>query len=93
MTPRAKVIEDAVLIEQSVSEIIAGILSIDLQGSKVLGDYSGAITFFQKLSLLAEMDTFKKNEKLLLEVFAQIRNKFAHSADIDSYSKCLTGFK
>lgn len=89
---RNKVISASVIIETTLSHIIAYYLDIKTEGSKSFGRTSSALSFNAKINLFHDMDMITKFEKKYLLVFAEIRNVFAHRMEIDSMFSLLEAY-
>lgn len=91
---RALVMECSVAIEQMISNQICYFLDINREKSKLFGTGSGVLSFNQKVQFLLEVDYFTNEQKDKLNKFGEIRNKFAHLAEIVDFESCfesLTG--
>ncbi|HEY0056881.1 MAG TPA: hypothetical protein VGB63_16135 [Pedobacter sp.] len=93
MKPRFKVIQESVIVEARITDILARFLDIETAYSETLGDKNSAMPFNMKVLLLTDCRIYSKKEREVLMLFASIRNKFAHSADIDTYQKCFERLK
>lgn len=90
---RSLVIEKGVEIEAGITQILADLLNIDLSKSVAFGNGSASLNIFSKIQLLKELDYTPKRIANYLTMFIEIRNKFAHVLEIDSFVKYfeLTG--
>ena len=89
-TTRGKVLESAVQIESRISKVIAFLLDIKLKNSKTLGTTNRAISFDQKVSLLTDLNYQPdKNFATAIQLFTEIRNKFAHVEKVNSFVSCF----
>ena len=89
ITPRARVIENAVQIERFVTSILSFLLDINLTTSKTLGHRSGSLSFIQKINMLTDTETMSTSLRQKFEHFAQIRNQFAHNYQVSNFSSCF----
>ena len=87
ITPRARVMEDSVHIEKNVSLYLCMLLEIDFNSSKLFK--SEGMSFEVKLNLLLELNYFNKLKREKFRKFSEIRNKFAHLADVITFSDCF----
>jgi len=85
-TTRAKVIEKGVEFEASITQVLAFLLDIDLSISKILGDTTQAMPVNSKFMLLHELNITPKEIKEYFKIFVEIRNKFAHVRECDTFS-------
>jgi len=88
-TPRAEVMEQGVAIEAGISGILGFILDIDVINSKSLGYKSSALSFNAKVNLLTDLKFVPQEIAKQFQLFAEIRNKFAHVQYVDDYTKCF----
>lgn len=88
-TTRAEVMEKGVAIEGAVSGILGFILDIDVVKSKSLGHQSTALSLNAKVNLLTDLKFVPKEIARQFQLFTEIRNKFAHIQEVDSYVKCF----
>lgn len=89
MTDRAFVIEISVSFETDLSNVLSLILRIpDYQNSKSFGNQNSALSFNHKINLLMDMKELDKKAVAKLQKFSEIRNKFAHCLEIDTFIKC-----
>nr|WP_315422983.1 hypothetical protein [uncultured Pedobacter sp.] len=86
-TARSRVIEDSVHIEKNISIYLCLLLDIDYKKTKVLK--SEAMSFEVKLNLLLELNYFDRLKREKFKRFTEIRNKFAHLADVITYTDCF----
>lgn len=83
---RHQVINMAVQIENNITLYLAYTLKISKPiSSRSLGTKSSALSFSHKLTLLLDLGILSKREVTLFTKFAEMRNKFAHLAHIDSF--------
>ncbi|MFV8356002.1 hypothetical protein ACNQGB_07465 [Flavobacterium sp. XS1P32] len=89
-TPRSLVIEISVSHEGFVNLILAKLLGITPEGSKSFGTSSQALSFNAKANLLLDLKYLDKIEIEKFQIFMEIRNKFAHISDVDTFEKCFS---
>ncbi|MCV2483298.1 hypothetical protein OD917_00055 [Flavobacterium sp. SH_e] len=88
-TTRAKVIETAVGFEESISQLLSLLLEIEKDKSISFGNKNMALSFTSKINLLVDLKFIPKEISSDFQIFAEIRNKFAHVAYVDSFIKCF----
>ena len=88
MEPRHHVIDISVQLEYNISAFLAGYLNINYLESRSFRK-SSSLSFQQKLNLILDMKVLEKDQLEKLEIFGQIRNKFAHDFDIKTYKDCF----
>jgi hypothetical protein len=86
---RTKILEKALLIEDSLSKILKTLLDIDKTDSKSLGHKSSSLTFMTKVDILYDIDKIDIKLYNSLKMFGEIRNQFMHNIDSDSYEIVL----
>ncbi len=87
---RLCVIENAIFIEELASRVLGNILNIDWKNSKSFGHGSTSLSFFQKLQLIQDIKGIDKEDLKKLSCIANIRNKFAHVSDVNSFEKLFS---
>jgi hypothetical protein len=87
---RLLVINLSILIERFASAALSSFLDIDLKTSKTLGNKSSAFSFRQKLDLLSDIRATDKTAVAKFQLFAEIRNQFAHNFDVHDFKSCLS---
>lgn len=87
---RLFVLNLSIFIERFVSNALAGLLDIDAKESKTLGNKSSAFSFRQKLDLLTDIRVTDKDAVKRFQVFAEIRNQFAHNFDVNDFQSCFS---
>ncbi len=87
---RLCVIENSIFIEELVSRVLGNILNIDWKNSKSFGHTSTSLSFFQKLQLIQDIKGIDKEDLKKLTCLANIRNKFAHVSEINSFDKLFS---
>jgi len=80
------IIECAVFMEEKASDTLGSILEIDWKKSESLGYGSASLGFDNKIKLIQDLKGVTKQDKTKFQSFMAIRNKFAHIAEIDSFS-------
>ncbi len=88
---RLCVIENSIFIEELVSRVLGNILDVDWENSKSFGHGSTSLSFFQKLQLIQDIKGINKEDLKKLTCLANIRNKFAHVSEINSFEKLFSG--
>lgn len=83
---RLFVINKSLIIEKRITELICTLLNIDRGSSKSFGSGSGSLSFAQKLQLIYDIRSLDKTQKKKLRTVLEIRNKFAHVIEIDSFN-------
>ena len=81
--------EKGVAIEAGISGILGFILNIDVASSKSLGYLNSALSFNAKVNLLTDLKFVPKEIARQFQIFAEVRNKFAHVQFVDTYTKCF----
>lgn len=87
---RLCVIENSIFIEELASRVLGNILDIDWKNSKSFGHGSTSLSFFQKLQLIQDIKSINKEDLKKLTCLANIRNKFAHVSEINSFEKLFS---
>lgn len=88
-TTRALVIEKGVALEAGISSLIGMLLDIDVENSLSLGSKNSSLSFNAKVNLLSDLKFVPKEIIWQFQIFAEIRNKFAHLLSVDSFEKCF----
>jgi hypothetical protein len=86
---RGIIIEHSVAVEEMITNQICLFLNIDKQASAVFGTGSQSMPFNYKIALLKELNFYDATQKLKLTRFSEIRNKFAHLAEIKTFTNCF----
>jgi hypothetical protein len=92
-TTRGRVLEQSVILEAGISELIGFLLEINTEKSLSLGNKKSALSFNAKVNLLCDLKFVPKNIISQLQLFAEIRNKFAHVHSVDSFVACFEVLK
>lgn len=87
---RLCVIENCIFIEELTSRVLGNILNIEWEKSKSFGHTSSALSFNQKLQLIQDIKGIDKEDVKKVICISNIRNKFAHVSDIDSFKKLFS---
>ncbi|MCO6498953.1 MAG: hypothetical protein J5I47_01070 [Vicingus serpentipes] len=82
---RLFILECSVFIEQQVSDTLCHILDIDINHSKSFGFNSSSLNFSQKITLIQDVKGITQDDSNKIDLFMQIRNKFAHVQSINSF--------
>lgn len=88
-TTRAKVIEKAVGFEEIISQLLSIFLEIDKDSSNSFGNKNIALSFNAKINLLVDLKIMTPKLIKDFQLFAEIRNKFAHVLYVDTFVKCF----
>ncbi|MBH2005557.1 MAG: hypothetical protein I8H66_12790 [Sphingobacteriia bacterium] len=88
-TMRAEIMEKGVAIEAGISGILGYILNIEPETSKSLGYQNTALSFNAKVNLLTDLKFVPKEIARQFQIFAEVRNKFAHVQYVDNFTKCF----
>tara|TARA_R110002096_G_scaffold277373_2_gene471451 strand:+ start:879 stop:1502 length:624 start_codon:yes stop_codon:yes gene_type:complete len=80
------ILDCAVFMEEQASNTLGAILGIDYKESESLGYGSASLGFGNKIRLITDLKEVSKEDKRKFQSFMAIRNKFAHIAEIDSFS-------
>ncbi|WP_123907077.1 hypothetical protein [Flavobacterium johnsoniae] len=88
-TTRTKVIEKAVGFEELISQLLSMLLEVDKNESISFGHKNIALSFNAKINLLIDLKFIPKEISKDFQLFAEIRNKFAHVLYVDSFVKCF----
>lgn len=86
---RALVMECSVAVEQMISNQVCLLMDIDKKTSKLFGFGSSNLSFNQKVDFLVELKYYNKVHREKLVRFAEIRNKFAHVAEVSTFKECF----
>lgn len=87
---RPTVINLSIFVERFISSALSSLLDIDLKNSKTLSNKSTAFSFRQKLDLLTDIKATDKSDVKKFQIFAEIRNQFAHNFDVHDFSSCFS---
>ena len=84
---RLYVIEHTLHIETLISEAIGSLLGVDYKESKSFGFGSSALSFSQKVQIVQDIKGLESEMAKKLTCLMNIRNKFAHVQEVDSFDK------
>ena len=84
---RLYVIEHTLHIETLMSEAIGSLLGVDYKESKSFGFGSSALSFSQKVQIVQDIKGLDSEMAKKLTCLMNIRNKFAHVQEVDSFDK------
>jgi len=82
---RHNVIDYSVELEKSMNIFLSGILQIDFTKTKVGRQPLEYLSFNQKISMIKDLEIIDAEQKAKLILFSEIRNAFAHNADIKRF--------
>ena len=88
-SPRYFVVEMSVKIEHYINSIVALLLGVEFRDTKSFGNSSESLSFNAKANLLLDLEYLEKNDRVKFQIFMEIRNKFAHLYEIDTFEKCF----
>jgi hypothetical protein len=89
---RSQILEFSLTIESFANSLIGvcfGLTNEDLVNSKSFGYKSSCLSFNQKLNLLLDINMIDRKEEWKFQTLMEVRNKFLHVAEIDSFVKCF----
>ncbi|WBX72868.1 hypothetical protein PG913_08115 [Tenacibaculum pacificus] len=84
---RLYVIEHTLHIETLISEAIGSLLGVEYEKSKSFGFGSTALSFSQKVQIIQDIKGLESEMTKKLTCLMNIRNKFAHVQEVDSFEK------
>jgi hypothetical protein len=87
---RLCIIENSIYIEELTSNVLGTILDIDWSSSKSFGNGSTSLSFNQKLQLIQDIKGIEKESLKKITCLANIRNKFAHVSQVNSFEKLFS---
>ncbi|WP_027388796.1 hypothetical protein [Chryseobacterium gregarium] len=87
MTTRALIIEYGTILESGTSSALSHLLGLKIGESKSFGMTSYALSFNNKFTLMSDLTVAEKDIQNKFQLFAEIRNKFAHIFEVNSYEK------
>ncbi len=85
---RTEVLQASLIFEATVGYCLAFMLNMN-PNNRSFGVGNDALSFNAKALLLMDMSVITREEKLKLEYFMNIRNKFMHVFGANSYTKCI----
>jgi hypothetical protein len=84
------ILSSSLLIEKTTSSFIANLLGIKKpENSLTLGIKSSAFSFNQKIDLLIDLGALNTSDKRKFQLFMELRNKFMHVLEADSFVNCF----
>lgn len=87
---RHQVLHFSLLLESYINNILAKALGIlEVTKSKSFNYTNQSLSFNQKVNLLLDINLIEKDNEWKFQAFMEIRNKFMHVLEIDSYVKCF----
>lgn len=87
---RIDILNKALTIEAFTSLFLAEILGIhDPEKSNSFGMSGSALSFDAKINLLIDVGALNKEERNKFRIFMEIRNKFIHNININTYENCF----
>lgn len=89
MDIRSDILHISLWMERVASEMLAELLNVKLEDSKLLGNTSKAISLDLKVMFLSELQAIDTEKRKRFQPFQEIRNQFAHNVDAYSMEKCL----
>lgn len=84
---RLYIIEHTLSIETLISETIGSFLNVDYKSSKSFGFSSSSLSFNQKTQIIQDIKGLDSVMALKLTYLMNIRNKFVHVQEVDSFEK------
>lgn len=90
MDLRSTILQLSLSLEETASKVIAGLLDIrNYEESLCFGSKSSSLSFNQKIGLLMDLGALNPKLKSKYRIFMEVRNKFMHVAEINSFEKCI----
>ncbi len=84
------ILETALILEKTTSSFLAELTHIaEPLNSLSFGSSSSSLSFYQKISLLIDLGALNKQDRSKFETFMQIRNKFMHVYEANSFENCF----
>lgn len=84
------ILETSLIIEKATSKFIANLLGIKSpENSLVLGNRNSSLSLSQKIDLLIDLGALTIKDKSKFQAFMEIRNKFMHVYDANSFNACF----
>lgn len=87
---RLCIIENCIFIEELISHTLGTILNIEWKESKSFGFSSSALSFNQKMQIVSDIKGLTKPESEKLITLMNIRNKFAHMSEIQTFASLFS---
>ncbi len=80
----------SLIIEKATSRFIANLVGIKKpENSLALGIKNSALSFNQKIDLLIDLGALSAHDKSKFQLFMELRNKFMHVLEADSFVNCF----
>lgn len=87
---RNNILGTSLIIEKATSRFIANLLGIKKpENSLTLGFKNSALSFNQKIDLLIDLGALSASDKSKFQLFMELRNKFMHVLEADSFVNCF----
>ncbi len=87
---RTIILSASLIIEKATSRFIANLLGIKKpENSLTLGIKNSALSFNQKIDLLIDLGALNVSDKSKFQLFMELRNKFMHVLEADSFVNCF----
>jgi hypothetical protein len=90
MRQRSSVLFTALVIENSITSILANLLDISTTDSKTLSNKSTALSFKTKIDLLTDIKALQREDAKKFEFLMQLRNQFVHNIKAESFVSCFS---
>jgi hypothetical protein len=88
---KLNILEKSLELEWILSTVLSELFRIEDQKSSIsFGQTSQSLSFNQKVNLLIDSRDLNKVEKKNLQCFMEIRNKFMHNKDINTYEEVIS---
>ncbi|MCP1995464.1 hypothetical protein [Flavobacterium sp. HSC-61S13] len=85
-TLRGQIIEDSVRLERVVTLLLSDVFEIaDIENSNSFQTTGNVLNFHAKTSLLSDLKYLPSGLKDKISMLYQLRNKFVHNIDVDSF--------
>lgn len=76
--------------EHLLNVILAKLFRTSPDETRSFGTTNQALNFHAKANLLFDLNYLDKNQREKFQIFMEIRNKFAHLHEIDTFEKCFS---
>jgi len=86
---RLLILNNSLDFEYLVSTSLCDLLDIDIKTSNSFGNKSTSLSLYAKVGILLDLKTIDKNESKVLICYMEIRNKFMHDMQCNSFEKCF----
>lgn len=91
---RLSVLEYSMELELALSKVLSDLLRIENRTTSIsFGQTSQSLSFYQKVNLLLDTNGLNKQDRKNLICFMEIRNKFMHNREIETYLSVCTATK